>query len=207
MGWSYIKSSLTGDEQIGPVSQPDFAQAVLNGTVTPTTKINHLKQTNGMWVDAAEVPFTNRLFQHIKEKKVNAQAEAEQKRAKNVQLKAKKKLDRQREKELQKNDRQRESNIQNLNDKRQRAWGLASSSKANYYFVGWGLIVLSCLGFAFGIFYWSFAETVFQEISSFLVLGFSAVSLGIGVTLFVLIEISMKLGSAFYLQNTKDDLD
>ncbi len=54
--WSYFKSGLMGDTQVGPVSEKRFAIAVRNGEIKRATKVHSLTRTDGQWVLAESVP-------------------------------------------------------------------------------------------------------------------------------------------------------
>lgn len=76
MPWQYLKSSLAGEEQIGPVTDEQFLALVRQGKIKPKTKIHHGKYTGGDWVEARTSTEFNRAIQSIASEKAEIKAAA-----------------------------------------------------------------------------------------------------------------------------------
>lgn len=69
--WYYVSSGLTGDEQIGPVSEVEFLSLVKSGNIKPGNMVSSQTRTKGNWYEAQNVPGIKKLFDQMKIKQAD----------------------------------------------------------------------------------------------------------------------------------------
>lgn len=78
--WYYLKTSLTSEDQVGPISEAEFIAAIKSGAVKPKSKVNSPTRTKGNWIAAGSMPAIKNVFEKVKQAK--AQKKIEKKDAK-----------------------------------------------------------------------------------------------------------------------------
>ena len=63
--WNYIKTTLAGDEEVGPVSSAELFEAIVEGHVRKKTRICSSTVTDGKWVLASQIPRVLKMFTNI----------------------------------------------------------------------------------------------------------------------------------------------
>ena len=87
-GWHYIKTSILGDEEIGPVSGDRLLQLAQDGTINLETKIVHEKHTKGKWISLERVPIARQKFESGQRQRAEqVEEQRHQKKAAQDQLK------------------------------------------------------------------------------------------------------------------------
>jgi len=64
--WTYLKSTLTGERQVGPVSDQEFVDAIKSDVIKPGTKVF----VDGRWSLAHELPFYQTQIRVIEDAKL-----------------------------------------------------------------------------------------------------------------------------------------
>ncbi len=96
-GWHYVKSSILGDEEIGPISGDRLLQLAQDGTINLDTKIVHEKHTKGKWISMERVPVARKKFESGQRQRAEqAEEKQEHKKAVRDQLKRDKEEEKQR---------------------------------------------------------------------------------------------------------------
>ncbi|MDA7909219.1 hypothetical protein N9B68_01855 [bacterium] len=62
--WYYMKETMFGEEQVGPVADEDFKKLVYNGKLQPGSKIFCPTRTQGKWVFLKTFPSLLKLIKH-----------------------------------------------------------------------------------------------------------------------------------------------
>ena len=72
--FSFLMSTLTGEEQIGPISQSQFIEQIRKGNVKRKTKVHSASQTKNQWVTADKLPIYARTVDQLKKEQAIAEA-------------------------------------------------------------------------------------------------------------------------------------
>lgn len=87
VNWTYLKATLTGEVQTGPIDNEQFKAAIRAGHVKPSTKVH----VNGKWTVAKSVPFfvdqVRAIKAEAKQRKADADAEKAQLKQENARNK------------------------------------------------------------------------------------------------------------------------
>lgn len=103
--WSYVKSSLAGEKQIGPISEAELLDAIKQGQVKPKTKVHCQTRTSGKWLYASQVPVINEVFSEVERR-------AEKEKMANKKLRDEQREEKKRMKEVQKTAEEAEQRAQ-----------------------------------------------------------------------------------------------
>ena len=54
--WHYLKKTLLNEEQVGPVPEAEFVEAIKSGQITHKSKVFSATRTRNQWAEAGKVP-------------------------------------------------------------------------------------------------------------------------------------------------------
>ena len=63
--WSYIKTTILGDDQLGPIAEPEFVAGIRSGIIKPKTKVHSSTRTGNQWAIAQNVPLIQKVFEDV----------------------------------------------------------------------------------------------------------------------------------------------
>lgn len=79
IGWLYIREGMTGNEQIGPFTDPQIAELATARKIGRDTAVAHPTKTRGQWVSAEEIPALRKIFEAAEAKRAKPKIETKTK--------------------------------------------------------------------------------------------------------------------------------
>ena len=56
---------MLGDDQIGPIAEPEFVAGIRSGIIKPKTKVHSSTRTGNQWALAQNVPLIQKVFEEL----------------------------------------------------------------------------------------------------------------------------------------------